>query len=76
MKRELVTLKESRFSLLPDDDICVCKIGDEVSPMWGMSCVLLSKDQIAGLLNGDCIWLTDGEYATVLRAAPAEEDET
>lgn len=72
----LIPLKESYFSLLPGDEIRVCKIGDEVSPMWGMNCVLLSRDQIAGLLNGDCIWLTEGEYATVLRAAPAEEGET
>lgn len=72
MKRKLVTLVESNFSRLEGDDIHICKIGGEVNPMWGMSCILLSKEQIDALLNGDCVWLTDGEYATVLRAEQEE----
>lgn len=75
MKQKLVTLVESHFSRLEGDDIHICKIGDGVNPMWGMNCVLLSKEQINALLNGDCVWLTDGEYATVLRAEQEEEGE-
>lgn len=73
MERELITLVESDFSRLKGDDIHICKIGGEVDPMWGMNCILLSKEQINALLDGDCVWLTDGEYATVLRAEQAEE---
>lgn len=75
MMKKLVKLEERHFSHLKDDNIQICKIGDEVSPMWGMSCVLLSKEQIKALLNGDCVWFTDEEYATVLRAEKAEEGE-
>lgn len=76
MKGKLVTLEESDFSRLEGGYIHICKIGGEVDPMWGMNCILLSKEQINALLNGACVWLTDGEYATVLRAEQAEEGET
>lgn len=67
IKRKMVTLKENYFHHLVNDNICICKIGDEVEPMWGMDCILLTTEQINALLNGDCIWFTNEEYATVLR---------
>lgn len=64
-----VKLEEKFFDRLEgDDNIRICKIGDRVDPMWGMSCVLLTTEQIKALLNGDCVWFTNEEYATVLRA--------
>lgn len=65
-------LKENHFDSLEGGIIRICKIGDEVDTMWGMSCVLLTTGQIKALLNGDCVWFTDGEYATVLRAEPVD----
>ena len=45
----------------------ICDLDDEVDPEWGMNYVQLSAAELRALNDGKCIWMTDGEYATVIR---------
>lgn len=53
----------------------ICDIGDDVDPEWGMNYVTLSCAELQALNEGRCIWMTDGEYATVIRGPREVKDE-
>lgn len=53
----------------------ICDIGDDVDPEWGMNYVTLSCTELQALNDGRCIWMTDGEYSTVIRGPREVKDD-
>lgn len=39
---------------------------DDVDSWWGISAYRITKEQVVKLLQGECIYFNDGEYANVI----------